>query len=80
MYHVRELEELASTSVSLQNLPAMQENTGSISGLQRSSGEGNGNPLHYSHKENPLDRGAWQAIAHGTPRVRHDLVTNHLPH
>ena len=23
------------------------------------SGEGNGNPLQYSHLENPMDEGAW---------------------
>jgi len=34
---------------------------GSISGLGRSPGEGNGNPLQYSCLENPIDRGAWQA-------------------
>ena len=28
-------------------------------------GEGNGNPLQYSCLENPMDRGAWQAIVHG---------------
>ena len=28
-------------------------------------GEGNGNPLQYSCLENPMDRGAWQATAHG---------------
>ena len=32
---------------------------GSIPGLRRSSGEGNGNPLQYSCLENPMDRGAW---------------------
>ena len=32
---------------------------GSILGLGRSSGEGNGNPLQYSSLENPMDRGAW---------------------
>ena len=31
---------------------------GSIPGLGRSSGEGNGNPLQYSCLENPMDRGA----------------------
>ena len=31
---------------------------GSIPGLGRSSGEGNGNPLQYSCLENPIDRGA----------------------
>ena len=30
---------------------------GSISGLGRSSGEGNGNPLQYSYLENPMDTG-----------------------
>ena len=28
-------------------------------------GEGNGNPLQYSCLENPIDRGAWQAMVHG---------------
>ena len=31
---------------------------GSIPGLGRSLGEGNGNPLQYSCLENPTDRGA----------------------
>ena len=35
---------------------------GSISGSEISPREGNGNPLHYSCLENPIDRGAWQAI------------------
>ena len=34
---------------------------GSIPGLGRSPGEGNGNPLQYSCLENPMDRGAWWA-------------------
>ena len=37
---------------------------GSIPGLGRSPGEGNGNPLQYSCLENPMDRGAWQATVH----------------
>ena len=37
---------------------------GSISGLGRSPGEGNGNPLQYSCLENPMDRGAWWAAVH----------------
>ena len=32
---------------------------GSIPGLGRSLGEGNGNPLQYSSLENPMDSGAW---------------------
>ena len=37
----------------------------SIPELGRSPGEGNGNPLQCSCLENPMDRGAWQAIVHG---------------
>ena len=33
--------------------------TGLISGLGRSLGEGNGNPLQYSCLETSMDRGAW---------------------
>ena len=33
---------------------------GSILGLERSPGEGNGYPLQYSCLENAMDRGAWQ--------------------
>ena len=36
----------------------------SIPGSGRSPREGNGNPLHYSCLENPMDGGAWQTIAH----------------
>ena len=32
---------------------------GSIPGLGRSPGEGNGNPLQYSCLDNPMDGGAW---------------------
>ena len=38
---------------------------GSIPGLRRSLGEGNGYPLQYSCLENSVDRGAWQATIHG---------------
>ena len=38
---------------------------GSVSGLGRSPGGGNGNPLQYCCLENPMDRGAWQATVHG---------------
>ena len=37
---------------------------GLIPGLGISPGEENGNPLFYSCLENPMDRGAWQAIVH----------------
>ena len=31
-------------------------------------GEGNGTPLQYSHLENPMGRGAWQAAVHGVAK------------
>ena len=40
---------------------------GSIAGLRRSPGEGNGNPLQYSGLEIP-----WTVCCMGWPRVRHD--------
>ena len=41
---------------------------GSIPGLGRSLGEGNGILLQYSCLENPTDRGAWQAIVRGVAK------------
>ena len=46
---------------------------GSVPGLGRSPGEGNGNTLQYSCLENSMDRGAWWAIqSMALQRVRHD--------
>ena len=52
----------------VKNLPVNAGNAGSIPGLGRSPGERNGNPLQYSHLENPMDRGAWQATVHGVTK------------
>ena len=41
---------------------------GSIPGLGRSPGEGNGNPFQYSCLGNPMDRGAWWATVHGVAK------------
>ena len=41
---------------------------GSIPGLGRSPGEGNGNPLQYSCLENPTDREACWATVHGVAK------------
>ena len=51
----------------VKNLPANAgdiRDVGSIPGSGRSAGEGHGNPLQYSCLENPMDRGAWQAMVH----------------
>ena len=42
--------------------------SGSIPRSGRSPGGGKGNPLQYSCLENSMDRGAWQAIAHGVAK------------
>ena len=42
--------------------------TGLISGLIRSPGVGNGNPLQYSGLGNPMGRGAWHAVVHGAAK------------
>ena len=50
-----------------QNLPANTDDVRdevSMSGLGRSPGEGNGDPLQYSCLENPVDRGAWCGTVH----------------
>ena len=45
----------------VRNPPVMWETLGSIPGLGRSPGEGNGYPLQYSGLENSMNRGAWWA-------------------
>ena len=49
----------------VKNLPAGAgdaRDVGSVPGLGRPPGGGNGNPLQYPRLENPMDRGAWLAI------------------
>ena len=53
--------------LAVKSLPANAgdiRDTVSIFGSGRSPGGGNGNPLQYSCLENPMDRGAWQAIVY----------------
>ena len=59
----------------VKNLPANAGDAGGagfILGSGRSPGGGNGNSLHYSCLGNSMDRGDWQAKAHGVERVRND--------
>ena len=52
----------------VKNVPANAgdiRDSGSIPGLERSPGGGNGNPFQYSCLGNPIDRGAWVAAIHG---------------
>jgi len=55
----------------IKNLPAKAEDSrdaGSIPGLGRYPGKGNGNPLQHSCLGNPMDRGAWQSTVHGVAK------------
>ena len=49
----------------VKNLPASARNAGSILGLGRSPGGGNGNPFQYSCLGNPMDKGTWRTTVHG---------------
>ena len=46
--------------------------------LERSPGEGNGNPLQYSCLGNPMDRGAWRATVHGVTKSWTQLSEAHV--
>ena len=69
----------------VKNPPAYMGHPGSISGLERFPGEGNGNPLQYSCLENPMDRGVWQATVLGvtvsdmTEETDHVTFTHSFP-
>ena len=55
----------------VKNSPANVGDTGdagSIPGLGRSPGGGNGKPLQYSCWENPMDREAWRVTVHGVAK------------
>ena len=50
----------------VKNLPTNAQDTGSILGLGRSSGDGNGNLFQYSCLGNPMD-GPWRRAWQPTP-------------
>ena len=71
MHNTKKKKGLPSSSMSYE--PACNaEDLGSIPGLERSPGVGNGNPLQSSCLENSNDRRACQATVQRVPRVRHD--------
>ena len=52
----------------IKNLPANAGDGGLILGLERSPGEGNGNPLQCFCLENSMDGGAWRATVDGVSK------------
>ena len=53
---------------------------GSIPGLGRSHGEGNGNPPQYSCLENSMDRGVWRVKVHGFAKSQTQQSDFHFTH
>ena len=80
MHNTKKKKGLPSSSMSYE--PACNaEDLGSIPGLGRSPGEGNGNPLQYSCLENPRgQRSLASYTVHGVSRVRRDSATKPPPH
>ena len=64
------------SGTAVKNPPASEGYTrdlGSIPGLGRSPGKGNGNPLQYHCLKSPMDRGAWWATVHGVTKSQSQL-------
>ena len=59
----------------VKNTPVNSGDTGSVPGLERSPGEGNGNPLRSSCLENSTERSLAGYSPWGRKRVGHDLGT-----
>ena len=57
----------------VKNLPANEEDVGSIPGSGRSPGEGNGSPIQYSDLENSMD-----CIVHGVAKSQAQLSNFHF--
>ena len=65
----------------VKNPPADTEDigdAGSISGSRRCPGVENGNPLHYSHLENSMDRGARQITVHAATKSQTERRSTRL--
>ena len=56
-----------------ENSPANAGDAGLIPASGRFPGEGNGNSLQNSCLENSMDRGDWQATAHGVAKSQTQL-------
>ena len=63
---------LLTLKVSYKGFPGDIRDRGSIPGCGRSFGGRHSSQLQYSCLENPMDRGAWQAIVQELQRVEHD--------
>ena len=79
LYQDRLIFWLQVVALMVKNLLANAGNTrdaGSVRGLGRSAGEGNGTQVQYSCLENSIDRGAWRATVHGVAKSQTQLSTH----
>ena len=65
----------------VKNPACSARDTGSVPGLKRSPGEGNGNPYQYSCLKNPMDSGDWWDTVHGNAKESDmtDQLNNKFP-
>ena len=76
-------EQSSQVALVVKNPPVSvgdERDPGSIPGLGRSPGGGNGNPLQYSCLENPMDRGAWRATVHRVVKSQVQLSVHTQTH
>ena len=62
----------------VKDLPVNAGDSGSIPGLGRCPGEGNGNHLQYSCVDNLINRGTWRVTVHGV--AKESDTTEQLTH
>ena len=62
----------------VKNLSASAGDVGLIPGLERSPGEGSGEPVQDSCLGNPMDKGAWWTTVHGVTKSRTRLRLNNM--
>ena len=78
---IQRLRMASQVALVVKNRPASagdRSDTGSVPGLGRLPGGGNGNPLQYSCLGNPMDREAWWAAVHRVAKSRTRIeVTSH---
>ena len=72
MFHV-------APTQSVKNLPAMQETQVQVLGQEDPLEKEMANPLQFSCRGDPMDRGASRATVHRVARVGHDLATASPP-
>ena len=61
---------VAQVAPEVKNPSANAGDAGSIPGLGRSFGKGNGNPLQYSYLRNPMDRRACRLQSMGLQKIQ----------